>query len=70
MKNEIMGYEIREDILDDCTPAFDLYQLMNADSEYVESYYNEESALKHARICAKDNKLDGCEVKVYRRTKK
>ena len=70
MKDEITGYEIREDILEDGTSIFDVYQLINADSEYVESYYNEESALKHARLCAKDNKLDGCEVKVYRRTKK
>lgn len=70
MKDEITGYEIREDILDDGTSIFDVYQLINADSEYVESYYSEESALKHARLCAKDNKLDGCEVKVYRRTKK
>lgn len=66
--NEITGYEIREDVLDDGTPVFDVYQLMPGDSEYVETYYSEESALKHARICAEDNGLGGCEIKVHRRS--
>lgn len=70
MKDEITGYEVREDVLDDGTPVFDVYQVMSVDSEYVDTYYSEESALKHARICARDNGLDGCEIKVYRRTEK
>lgn len=64
--NEIVGYEIREDVLDDGTPVFDVYQLMKGDSEYVETYYSEESALRHARICAADNGVRG-EIKIHRR---
>lgn len=63
---KITGYEVREDILDDGTPIFDVYQLMAGDAEYVDSYYGEDSALKHARICAKDNGLGECETKVHR----
>lgn len=64
---ETTGYEIREDVLDDGTQVFDVYQLTTCDSEYVETYYSEEAAIKHARIFAKDHGLEGREIKVYRR---
>lgn len=67
--DEVTGYEVLEDVLDDGTPVFDVYELMPGDSKYVETYYSEESAMKHARICAKDHGLEGREIKIYRRSK-
>lgn len=67
--SEITGYEIREDVFDDGTPVFDVYQLMNGDAEYIDSYYDEDSAMRHARICAEDNGLDDdIEIPIHRRS--
>lgn len=65
---EVTGYEVREDVLDDGAPVFDVYQLMDGDAEHVDSYCSEDSALRHARVCAKDNGLGEAEIKVHRRS--
>ena len=67
MGDETTGYEVREDVLDDGTPVFDVYRLTDGDSEYVETYYDEGTALRHARVAAAADGLEECEIKVYRR---
>lgn len=63
---EIVGYEVREDVLDDGTPVFDVYQLMDGDSECVDVFRDKDLAVKSARTCARDNGLGDIEVKIYR----
>ena len=66
--NEITGYEVREDILEDGVSIFDVYQLYDDGTrECVDSHYDKDEAIRHARICAKDDGMGSCEIKVYRK---
>ena len=67
MNDGIIGYEVREDVFVDGTTIFDVFQtLENGDAEYVDSFYDEVAATAYAETCAKDNGIEGCEVKVRR----